>query len=257
LDDDCVQPESLLSRSALQINATTKCIGAAHFMLDLFKAVPISELRKSPNVLYVRAIYSLVVLMKAEYAVGTDEEMSELLESQSLKVEYYLDTVLRITSEAMGAQKCRNPSHWNFLINAKLKSWWDEYQNWRKEGRHLKRRKTNAHDEGDTVTGNQTQTPAFAEPNPQPLGLPAVFPSQTTSQQPQAQFSMGSAYGTPAPWLDTTQPIGEQTGFTPDMGDFSAAFQNGDLYLWNDMTVDNFGGPYSGMGFGGMNSQGF
>jgi hypothetical protein len=238
-------------------------------MLDLFKAVPISELRKSPNVLYVRAIYSLVVLMKAEYAVGTDEEMSELLESQSLKVEYYLDTVLRITSEAMGAQKCRNPSHWNFLINAKLKSWWDEYEDWRKEGRHLKRRKTNAYEEGETATGDVNQTPAFADPkpNPHPHGLPGVFPSQTTSQQPQAHFSMGSAYGTPAPWntndlrLDTSAPTqsigGEQTGFTPDMGDFSTAFQNGDLYLWNDMTLDNFGGPYSGMGFGGMNSQGF
>jgi hypothetical protein len=51
--------------------------------------------------------------------------------------------------------------------------------------------------------------------------------------------------------------------FTPDMGDFSAAFQNGDLYLWNDMTADNFGGwvpqsgMYSGTEFGGMNGQGF
>jgi hypothetical protein len=238
-------------------------------MLDLFIAVPISELRKSPNVLYVRAVYSLVTLMKAEYAVGTDEEMSELLESQSLKVGYYLDTVLKITSEAMGPQKCRNPSHWNFLLEAKLKSWWDEYQEWRKEGRHLKRRKANTRDESSTATGDQT--PAFAEPNPRPV-LPGIFPSQANSQPPQRQYSMGSAYATPAPWntndlqLDATTPaqsIGDQTGFTPDMGEFSAAFQNGDLYLWNDMTADNFGGwvpqsgPYSGMGFGGMNNQGF
>jgi hypothetical protein len=239
-------------------------------MLDLFKAVPINELRKSPNVLYVRAVVSLVALMKAEYAVGTDEEMSELLESQSLKVEYYLNTVLKITSKAMGPQKCRNPSHWNFLLEAKLKSWWDEYQEWRKEGRHLKRRKTNTQDESEAATGNQT--PAFAEPNPQ-FSISAMGPSQSASQQPQAlQMPNFSAYATPTPWntndlhLDTTtsaQPIADQTSFTPDMGDFSAAFQNGDLYLWNDMTADNFGGwvpqsgPYSGLGFGGMNSQGF
>jgi hypothetical protein len=211
--------------------------------------------------------------MKAEYAVGTDEDMSELLESQSLKVKYYLDTVLKRTSEAIGPQKCRNPSHWNFLLEAKLKSWWDEYQEWRKEGRHLKRRKKNTHNESDTATGNQT--PAFAEPNSQPA-MSAMNQSQSSSQQTHAlpipNYSMGRAYAAPTSWntndlhLDTTtsaQAIGDQTGYTPDMGDFSAAFQNGDLYLWNDVTADNFGGwapqsgPYSDMGFGGMNSQGF
>ena len=42
-----------------------------------------------------------------------------------------------------------------------------------------------------------------------------------------------------------TQPMTtDQTPFTSDMGDFSAAFQNGDLYLWNDLTADNFGGGW-------------
>lgn len=275
LDDDCIQPESLLSRSALQINATTKCISAAHMMLDLFISVPVDEIRKSPNALYVRAVYSLVTLMKADYAVGTDAEMGELLESQNLKVGYYLDIVLRKTSEAAGPQKCRNPSHWNFLLEAKLKSWWDEYQEWRKEGRHLKRRKTQPSEEIGTTTGNQT--PAFADPNPQPAAS-AVNPSHVAAQHqqpaplPVPNFSMANAYATNTPWntsdmaLDaatSAQGIGDQTTFTPDMGDFSAAFQNGDLYLWNDLSADNFGdwvpqgGPYSGMSFGGMNGPGF
>jgi hypothetical protein len=211
--------------------------------------------------------------MKADYAVGTDEEMGELFESQNLKVGYYLDMVLKKTSEAMGPQKCRNPSHWNFLLEAKLKNWWDEYQEWRKEGRHLKRRKTMTDDESTTATGNRT--PAFAEAKPEATAS-AIGPSRSMAQQQQAQpipnFHMGSAYATPTTWntqslqLDTTtsaQPIGDQTAFTPDMGDFSAAFENGDLYLWNDLTADNFGGwvpqigPYSGTEFGGMNSHGF
>jgi hypothetical protein len=276
LDDDCVQPESLLSRSALQINATTKCISAAHTILDFFIAVPIDKLRKSPNALYVRAVYSLVILMKAEYAVGTDAEMGELLESQSLKVSFYLDTVLEKTNEAGGPQECRVrvPSHWNFLLHEKLKSWWDEYQEWRKEGRHLKRRKMGDGDDGSTATGNQT--PAFAEPTSQ-VAASALDTSQVAAQHqahpiPMSNFALGNTYPTPTPWsanelgLDTgtqAQPISDQTTFTTDMGDFSAAFQNGDLYLWNDMTADNFGGwvpqggSYGHAGFRGMNSHGF
>ncbi|PZD26063.1 C6 zinc finger domain protein [Pyrenophora tritici-repentis] len=236
LDDDCVQPESLLSRSALQINATTKCISAAHAMLDSFIAVPTDKLRKSPNALYVRAVYSLVTLLKADYAVGTDAEMGELFESQNLKVQFYLDTVLKKTKEAAGPQECRNPSHWNFLLEAKLKSWWDEYREWRKEGRDQKRRKTKSGDDSDPTTGNQT--PAFPTWNTNELGLDTTTPAQQ-------------------------QPVGDQAAYTHEMGDFSAAFQNGDLYLWNDLTADNFNGwvpqngPYGGMGFGGMNSQGF
>lgn len=271
-----MQPESLLSRSALQINATTKCISAAHTILDFFIAVPVDRLRKSPNALYVRAVLSLVTLMKAEYAVGTDAEMGELLESQSLKVGYYLDTVLEKTNEAGGPQECRVrvPSHWNFLLHEKLKSWWDEYQEWRKEGRHLKRRKMGDGDDGSTATGNQT--PAFAEPDLQ-VAASAMDTSQVTPQHQHppittSTFSLGNAYPTPTPWstnelgLDTSthsQPISDQTTFTTDMGDFSAAFQNGDLYLWNDMTADNFGGwvtqggSYGGTGFGGMNGHGF
>lgn len=68
LDDDCVQPESLLSRSALQINATTKCIGASHAILDCFVEMPIDRLQRAPNVLFVRVIYALVALMVSDSA---------------------------------------------------------------------------------------------------------------------------------------------------------------------------------------------
>ncbi|KAI8943132.1 hypothetical protein NX059_001163 [Plenodomus lindquistii] len=264
LDDDSVQPESLLSRTALQINATTKCISAAQTILDCFADFPVEKMRKAPNILYVRAVYSLVILMKADYAVGTDEDMSELLESQSLKVGTYLDMVLRKTAEAMGPQKCRNPSHWNFLLEAKLKSWWDEYQEWRREGRHLKRRKTKTTDKTATADGNQT--PLFADPKDYTTASTQQPQHMTHQEAPLPSFPMSAAYST---WtandlpLDTSNSIADPATFTPDMGDFSAAFQNGDLYLWNDVSVDGFGGwttqggPYSGMGYGPMNGQGF
>ncbi|KAJ4313252.1 hypothetical protein N0V94_007025, partial [Neodidymelliopsis sp. IMI 364377] len=141
LDSDSVQPESLLSRSALQINATTKCISSAHAILERFVDIPVDVLQKAPNLLFVRAIYALVVLMKVDYAVGTDPEMGEILDSQSLRVDDYLQTVLLRTREAIGEQKCRMPTHWTFVVEMKLLTWREEYKEWRREGRHLKRRK--------------------------------------------------------------------------------------------------------------------
>jgi hypothetical protein len=254
LDDDCVQPESLLSRSALQINATTKCIGAAHAILDCFIEVSIARLQKAPNVLFVRATYALVALMKADYAVGTDAEMGELLESQSLKVDFYLDTVLEKTAEAMGPQQCRIPSHWTFVLEAKLKSWRDEYMTWREEDRNHKKRKVS---ENTAATATGSQVPMFADG----LGSSSMseqqaphMPGFPTNNSYQAWNSVHTNNNTAASQMNE---------FTPDMGDFTAAFQNGDLYLWNDMTADSFGGwvpqsgMYSGVEFGSWTGQGF
>jgi hypothetical protein len=251
LDDDCVQPESLLSRSALQINATIKCIGAAHSLLDAFIDVPVEQRQKASNALYVRSIFALVALMKADYAVGTDAEgMGVVLDSQSLKVDFYLDTVLRKTSEAIGPQKCRVPSHWFFVLNQKLKSWHDEYQVWRKEGRFKKRRgpggETGGTDHHPTFMHDDQETPL---PAPAPTAVPS---EQATDSVP--YFGLGKQL---PPWpsteldlasADSTQNmVPPQTAFPAEMGDFSAAFQNGDLYLWNDGN-ENFGGwiPPSG-----------
>lgn len=264
LDDDCVQPESLLSRSALQINATTKCISAAHAILDCFISVSVEQLQKAPNVLFVRAIYALVALMKADYAVGTDPEMGELLESQSLKVDYYLDAVLSLTTEAMGPQKCRIPSHWTFVLEAKLKSWRDEYRQWREDGGQAKRRKKNAENESVTATG--TQTPLFAEPRNNEASNQNQQLQMGAEQQQQQQPSTIQNYGmNNAYWSAGGLPMstGTDQAAYNDAGDFSAAFQNGDLYLWNDMTADSFGGwipqsgMYTGLDFGSMSGQGF
>ncbi|KAJ4376285.1 hypothetical protein N0V83_001568 [Neocucurbitaria cava] len=269
LDDDCVQPESLLSRSALQINATTKCIGAAHSILECFSSIPIDKLQKAPNVVYVRAIYALVALMKAEYAVGTDAEMGELLDSQSLKVEYYLDMVIKKASEARGPQKCRIPSHWSFVLEAKLKSWWDEYLEWKKEGRHLKRRRLNEGDKSVPSAGDQTLN--FDEvKNTTSTSLQQMQPTTNQGMPTGSRFVLDnnaySSWSNNEGHLDTTasaHTLGDQATFTSDLGDFSATFQNGDLYLWNDMSVDSFGGwgpqggLYTGMGYGPLNGQGF
>lgn len=270
LDDDSVQPESLLSHSPLQINAATKCISEAHAILECILEIPVDRLQKVPNSIFVRAVYALVALMKIEFGIETEPEMSELLESKTLKVDYYLSEILRKATAAIGPQGCRSPSHWSFVLQDKLKRWHDEYKEWIQEGRHLKRRKLDPNNEKSTSTGNQT--PTFAEPKSQP-NVSSAHPPQPKTELSTAQIpnlNMGNMYSA---WtansipfedtMETSQPIRNQTGYTPDIGDFSTAFRNGDLYFWNDISADNFGGwapqgdLYSNMAFGPLSSQGF
>ncbi|KZM20863.1 sequence-specific DNA binding RNA polymerase II transcription factor [Ascochyta rabiei] len=277
LDDDSVQPESLLSRSPLQINATTKCIIEAHAILECFVEIPNDTLQKAPNLIFVRAIYALVVLMKADYAVGTDPEMGEILDSQSLKVDHYLQTVVRKTSEAIGPQKCRMPSHWTFILETKLICWREEYLEWRREERHLKRRK--ARDASATNTSGARSPVHFGDGRGRKPQQETAPPTQSVSAlerhlsqppqpppQPGSNLNIANLYAWAPGGLPqaANPPMGEQSTFSPPaMGDFSAAFQNGDLYLWNDIN-DNFGGwipqggsLYTDTGFGPLNGQGY
>jgi hypothetical protein len=267
LDDDspCVQPESLLSRSALQINATIKCISAAHASLECFKQFSKERLQKAPNMFFVRAIYALVALMKADYAVGTDATgLGEVLDSQSLKVDHYLDTVLRKTSDAIGPQKCRVPSHWYFVLTHKLKSWHDEHQKWRKDGGPLKRPVRKEADHGiEAPTSAETNVAANDVTSAEALQTPYPAPVEAISNQTH-DFNMNNAFSTwPTPSISVpTESFSvDQSGLSTTMGDFSDAFQHGDLYLWNEVS-DNFGGwiPqgggfYNDIQFSPFNSQ--
>ncbi|ORY13158.1 hypothetical protein BCR34DRAFT_481476 [Clohesyomyces aquaticus] len=280
LDDDSVQPEALISRSALQINATIRVISHAHALLDHWLELPAEALQKAPTVLFVRPVYAIVALLRADYAVGLGVEgMGGVLDSQSLKVDSYLNNVIQRVSAAIGPQKCRVPSHWLFVLNHKLKMWHDEHQAWRKEGRKPIR----------SLPLNCKGAKEPAEHNPIPFGGPkpqeTVSASATAPNQPMPPAPLAPATTSPGPpgtglgtmpnfgvssayssWpantgLSMTSTDGPQPQLPADlMTDFSSAFQNGDLYLWNDVN-DNFGGwvpqggsIYSDMQFGAMNS---
>ncbi|KAF2710195.1 hypothetical protein K504DRAFT_430539 [Pleomassaria siparia CBS 279.74] len=270
LDDDCVQPESLLSCSGFQINATIKCIGAAHSLLDTFEQFSTEQLQKASSILFVRSIYALVALMKADYGVGTDAEgLGLVLDSQSLKVDYYLDTISKKVSDAIGTQKCRVPSHWYFVLNQKLVAWREDFLQWRKEGKYPKRKDPSGESEDSMTDAPGTALGAEVSqddplPTPASESIPTV--EQQMSQVP--NFGIGNAF---APWHSTglalldpdlaQAPGDPQTAFPSDMGDFSEAFQNGDLYLWNDLS-ENFGGYipqggsiYSDLQFGALNND--
>lgn len=271
LDDDaCVQPETLFSRSSLQINATIMSINSAHSILDCFLQLPVSKLQTSAGILFVRACFALVALLKVDYAVGADAEgLGEVIDSQSLKSDYYINAVVKLTTEAEGPQKCRIPAHWAFVFREKLLNWHIHHQEWRQNGGHLKRsKKAQA-----TNESNVTNTPAEVLPTPTypaqtQLPNPSSSSLSSQSQTTQAQQQLGYVVGgmsvfswnpSPMTFPDQAPSLDNQAMAGPDMTDFSAAFQNGDLYLWDEVN-ENYGGwmsqgraMYQDVPFNGMN----
>ncbi|PVI04762.1 hypothetical protein DM02DRAFT_611367 [Periconia macrospinosa] len=332
LDDDSVQPETNLSRSSLQVNATIMCISCAQTVLDNMLSISPTTLQRSPGVLFARSIYAMVVLLRADYAIGTDSEgMGEFLDSDTLKVDFYLNSLLKLSEEAIGPQKCKVPSHWLFILQEKIQKWHIDHMQWRKEGKHLRRNKgnttsTNTKDAtnlaniiqtisngssssnprtvsepsftGVSLATRSASTTSFATPNPTvditspPTNTNTTTQSQTLPSVPQLPLPDFNNVNTPWSWqtphrflpgsntahFSSTGGGGNNNnnggnnnnnafaaaGGGADMMDFSTAFSNGDLYLWNE-TADTFGGwmPQTGNMFGdaqfgtGMGGQGF
>ncbi|CAI6332639.1 unnamed protein product [Periconia digitata] len=214
LDDDGAQPENDLARSSLQVNATIMCISCAQAVLDTVMELPALTLRKIPGVMFARCIYSLVVLLRADYAVGTDAEgMGEFLDSATLKIDYYLDTLMSMTKEAIGPQKCKIPTHWLFVLTEKIKKWHDEHMQWRREGKHLSRNRNKTSAAGaataDTSTSSTTQfTPpeaSYPDGGIGAIGTIRTAPSTSTSPPAAAGPPSSSSFPTVDPDPATIQ----------------------------------------------------
>lgn len=255
LDGSEPQPETLRPLNSLQVSATLKCINAAQSLLDLFLNFSTTALRKIPNVLYVRAIYSLTVLLKAEYAIGTDPTgLGELIDSHNLRTGYYIKAMIERSTEAVGPNKCRVPSHWLHVLHIKIAPWHEKYLSLLEQKRHPNQPSTSAQgsdsstprsSESDQRTtsadASQRRPLTFLTPNP---GEPEFDPLPGYEVRPSI-----SGWPSPRPALTNDIPqsscVPDQPAISTDMSDFNMAFEQGDLYFWNDAT-----------GFGDWTQQG-
>ena len=263
LDGDELEPETPNPFTSLQVTATLKCISAAQSQLDVFLNIPIPNLRTIPTVLYVRAIYALTVLMKADYAIGTDPAgLGELIHSQDLRTSSYLKTIIEKTTEAIGPNKCRVPSHWLHLTQVKIVPWYEKYLSLLKQRQNPNQPLSNLH-------GSDISTPQSSEssqraasvgaPQAQPItfmtpmpGEPEFDPLPGIDVRPSVAAWPSTQ---PAPTNDVTQSGfgSDQPATSTEMSDFTMAFEQGNLYFWNDAAgvIDwtQQGDVYNDLGF--------
>lgn len=321
------------------------CISCAQAVLDTTIQMSPAALQRTPGVVFARTVYALVVLLRADYAIGTDPDgMGEFLESNTLKIDYYIDSFMKNIVEAVGPQQCKIPSHWVFIMEEKIMKWHTAHMEWRKEGKHLAQKKratdsvnppnstaaaSSAQASSDVPSSSTKITPpetpfarsSLSASTPASASFAAATPSEGSQQQQQQQQPTHQAplqpvpsqlplpdfnnVNTPWSWQNSHDfhhvashypssrgqreiPSGSNSSTTnttnnnnsnsnnsnnntfatsADMMDFSTAFSNGDLYLWNE-SVDSFGAfggwvPQTGNMFGdaqfsgGMGGQGF
>ncbi|PKS06510.1 hypothetical protein jhhlp_007258 [Lomentospora prolificans] len=130
LDDEMVNPRSL---GRAQIDALLTCIAAVSTSFDTFLAMDISKIRCLPVFNFVRIAYALVILIKVNLAITAPESVLANVITDSLKAEYYLDSLLAKFLEASAEDKCR-PAGKFLLVLAMLKGWFtNKASNMRKD----------------------------------------------------------------------------------------------------------------------------
>ncbi|MCJ1400807.1 hypothetical protein MMC11_004015 [Xylographa trunciseda] len=124
-DDDKSTP--LTHLSAIQVNATMKCIGASQALLNTFLQTETDNMRTFPNAFYVRAIYSIVVLLKISFTISTTG-LGQLIDSTSLKIDHYTDQMTQRFADAAGPMRnCRVPNKWLPILK-RLKEWHEHHK---------------------------------------------------------------------------------------------------------------------------------
>ncbi|OCK80575.1 hypothetical protein K432DRAFT_434659 [Lepidopterella palustris CBS 459.81] len=251
LDDDSPQPEAPPSLTALQINAHIKCISSAQSLIDAFLSHSIETLGKIPNVLYVRSIYALIGLLKADYAIGTDRKgLGELMNSESLRIDYYLNMLIQKTTEAIGPQECRVPSHWLNVLTTKVKPWYDEYQIRYKRKQHGQQTISPQSAIGlhDSNLSREQSSESEDIPQNTPVEILRSYSIPTMDRRLEqglsSQIQGLDEHTNRAPGPVTQTDIANtdsqwnfvmgNPAISTDISDFSMTFEQGDLYFWND-----------------------
>ena len=125
-NDGAVAPRPHILLSAVQIDATMKCVKSVHGLLDAFLNLGTKELQLVPNILFVRAAHAIFTLLKISFATDINR-LENVIIPQELKVDYYLQAVRHTLTRATALEKHAIPSAW-LEVMVKIQEWHRQYQ---------------------------------------------------------------------------------------------------------------------------------
>lgn len=119
------------------VDALTICLQSAHKALDAFLDLGVEGIRVAPTLIFVRTSYAVVVLIKLHSAItgSGGGRFGAVFKKEDLKVEYYMDRLIRIHMQATEGNQCRTAGKFAFVLTM-LKNW------------HVKRKEGRSHREG-------------------------------------------------------------------------------------------------------------
>ena len=87
------------------VNAINKCITSAQTVIKIFLGMNVETLRAVPAMLYVRIIYSSIILIKLDVsAKSADSEIGKLLDRDSLMTRVYIEKTLAQMKRVAGTE---------------------------------------------------------------------------------------------------------------------------------------------------------
>ncbi|PYI05210.1 hypothetical protein BO78DRAFT_318601 [Aspergillus sclerotiicarbonarius CBS 121057] len=127
LEGDMERQKANVPLSAARVQIITKWMLAAHQMLDAFLQCDTATLRQLPNMSYTRMVLGVSSLLRI-YHTSQFGPLSEVIPSQMINVDGYLDRMSQALLRASGDQKYRVPSKWYHVVAVKNRDWYEQLQ---------------------------------------------------------------------------------------------------------------------------------
>ncbi|GAT24241.1 C6 zinc finger domain protein [Aspergillus luchuensis] len=127
LEGDMERHKANTPITAARVQIITKWLLASHQMLDAFLECDTSTMRKLPNMTYTRMILGISSLLRI-YHTAQFGPLGEVVSSQMMDVDGYLDRVGQALLRASGEQKYRVPSKWYHVVAIKNREWFEQIQ---------------------------------------------------------------------------------------------------------------------------------
>ena len=114
---------------SIHIDATVFCISNAHSVLDILLGLDVEVLRSLPIFNFVRMTYEVVVLTKLYISSKSPgSKIGAVLEAQTIKLDFYLEALIKRLEEATGPMECRAPYTFLGLLNG-IQLWYKSQEN--------------------------------------------------------------------------------------------------------------------------------
>jgi len=175
------------------VNAILECVSSAKTVVKIFLAMDIETIRAVPALLYVRVIYSSVVLIKLEISANArGSQVGKILDSNSLNVRSYMTKTLTHLTKVVGMENKNILAAKFLMIFKKLTAWYMSSKSQLESGNHPQpfgpRRAvdppTQAEEPGSLLT--QSEKALKMDPKPHQLGptTPGPYGAPPNSFQP-------------------------------------------------------------------------
>jgi len=105
-------------------DAIATIIFSSHSLLDIMLAMDIDTLRSIPIYNYVRMTYACIILVKLYVSSRSSQsQIGTVVDSQSLRIGFYLENLVTLLTKAVGPMECRSP--YTFLgLLMRLRDWY-------------------------------------------------------------------------------------------------------------------------------------